>query len=397
MSVDGSSSEAPVARQLLDGLRFGHDVDLRAGDGGLTDADASDLRAALLSAGWEADPRPITISGGAFRGDLDLRNAVIDVPLVFEGCTFDQPIHLDGATLPALAFVGCPMIPGILANGCTIGQDLVIDRTTVAGAHTSVASMRQTAAVWLCEARLGGRVLLRNGAVIDGEGGRAIQADRIQVGANIRILSGSEVRGELRLLSAQVAGSLDIVSSTVTSHNLVAVELAEARFGGSLFLARTTSDGQPTVVDGLLVMSDVRVGAFVSIRGSVLRGRVFTADGPYDRPGRGMGHTAILAPRCEIGDDLHIDSRSTIDGGLDFSHAEVLGDVLFNGLVIDNPDDRSLDLGSADIGGSLVARRAELRGTMWLAGCRISASLALEDSAFAQPFGPAVIQAAGLW
>ncbi|MEM7324858.1 MAG: hypothetical protein AAF531_17360, partial [Actinomycetota bacterium] len=76
--------------------------------------------------------------------------------------------------------------------------------------------------------------------VIDGLGGRSVQADRVSIGANIRILQESELRGELRLLSARIAGSLDIVSSQVSTHDELAVELAEARLGGSVFLARTT-------------------------------------------------------------------------------------------------------------------------------------------------------------
>ena len=176
--------------------------------------------------------------------------------------------NLEGASLEALAFVDCSLIPGIAANGCVIRHDLLIDRTTIKGELRSLASMRQTAAIWLCEAKLGGRLLVRNYAIIDGGDGRSIQADRINIGANIRILNGSEIRGELRLISARVAGSLDIVSSSMIATDVAAVELAESKFGGSVFLAKTTADAPPTVIDGLLSMSDVTVGAalvFVSL------------------------------------------------------------------------------------------------------------------------------------
>jgi len=396
VSSDGHPPATSAATRLLDGLADGTDVRFELSDGSRSQVDASELRAALVSTPVDADPRPMTVSGADITGTLDLRNVMVDVPLVFENCAFDQPVRLDGAMLEGLTFVGCSLVPGILANGCTIRHDLVIDRTTVRGAHPSIASMRQTAAIWLCEAHLGGRLLIRNDAVVDGAGGRCIQADRIVVGANIRVLSGSTLIGQLRLLSAQVAGSLDLISSTVSTEHVVAVELAEARFGGSIFVARTSEQAPPSTIDGILVMSDVRVGAFVTIRGAVLNGRPFAADGPYDRPRRGMYRTAILAPRCEIGDDLHIDGTTSIRGGLAFPHSGVLGDLLLSEVRIDNPGDRSLDLGSADVSGTFLARRAEFLGTAWMAGCRISGSLALESSAFTDPDGAAVIQAAGL-
>ncbi len=396
MPTDGHAASTSARSRLAHGLTTGTDVAFEADDGSRSPVDASELRAALVSSSWDADPRPMTLSGADVTGSFDLRNVAIDVPLVFENCTFDHPIRLDGAMLEALAFVACPMVPGVVANGCTIRHDLIIDGSTVRGAHPTVASMRQTAAIWLCEARLGGRLLIRNQSIIDGAGGRCIQADRISVGANIRILSGSSLIGQLRLLSAQVAGSLDLMSSTVSAEHLVAVDLAEARLGGSVFVARTDDQAPPPTIDGILVMSDVRVGAFVTVRGAVLGGRSFTGEGPYDRPRRGMDRTAILAPRCEIGDDLHIDGATEIHGGMAFAHCSVLGDLIMSEVRIDNPGDRSLDLGSADVSGTLLARRAEFLGTVWMAGCRISGSLALEESRFTDPDGAAVVQAAGL-
>lgn len=256
--------------------------------------------------------------------------------------------------------------------------------------------MRQTAALWLCEGRIGGRLMITEQTVIDGLGGRSVQADRVSIGANIRILQESELRGELRLLSARIAGSLDIVSSQVSTHDELAVELAEARLGGSVFLARTTDSAAPTRIDGLLVMSDVIVGAFVQVKGAVLLGRKVRADGPYDRPIRHAQTVAFSAPRCEIGDDLYVDGRTVVSGGIVFPHATVLGDVLLRGVSIDNPDDRSLDLGRADVRGSLDLRNADIRGSIWLAGCEVGGSVVAEECELAGPSGPSMVLAAGL-
>ncbi|MGF1596193.1 MAG: hypothetical protein ACFCVK_04575 [Acidimicrobiales bacterium] len=211
------------AHRIAAGLRRGHDVDVLQPSGARGKLAAADLRSALLDTTGHADPRPFELAGCGLVGQLDLRNVDVQVPLSFRNCEFDQPVMLDGAHLRALSFVGCEPIPGIVANGATINGNLIIEETKIVGAVGTVASMRQTAAVWLCEARIGGRLLIRNGSTIDGRGGRSVQADRIVVGANIRILDRSNLVGELRLLSARVAGSLDIVSSTVVTHD----ELAE--------------------------------------------------------------------------------------------------------------------------------------------------------------------------
>ncbi|MGF1596169.1 MAG: hypothetical protein ACFCVK_04445 [Acidimicrobiales bacterium] len=368
----------------------------------------ADFRSALLDTTGHADPRPFQLAGCKLAGQLDLRNVDVGVPLRFLNCEFEQPVLLDGAHLRTLSLEGCEPIPGIVANGTTIDGNLIIDNTKIVGAVRTVASMRQTAAVWLCEARIGGRLLIRNGSTIDGCRGRSIQADRIVVGANIRILDRSKLVGELRLLSARVAGSLDIVSSTVETHDELAVELAEATFDGSLFLARTTPTSAATVIDGVLTTSDVRIGAFVSIKGARLVGRTVRADGAYDRPNRHAARVAVSAARCQIGDDLHIDDECEITGGLIFAHAAISGDVVFlpateptssaprRGLRITNPHDRALDFGGADIRGDLIANHAEIRGTAWLAGCTVGGSLFARGAELSDPADGAALAAAGL-
>ena len=83
-----------------------------------------------------------------------------------------------GATLRELTVLRCEF-PGLLGNEVDVRRDLNLSGSTVTGALPTTASQSRTAAIWLCESQLGGR-LLCVGTVIDPGDGRAIQADRIK-------------------------------------------------------------------------------------------------------------------------------------------------------------------------------------------------------------------------
>ena len=108
-------------------------------------------------------------------------------PLRFDGCEFDSAPVVEGADLFELALTGCPRLPGLLGNGLRLRRDLDLSGSRVAGAHRTSASTSKSAAVWLCESEIGGR-LLCVGTTLDGQGGRSIQADRIRVGGGVRLI-----------------------------------------------------------------------------------------------------------------------------------------------------------------------------------------------------------------
>lgn len=357
--------------------------------------DSTELRAALLGIDGPVAAGGLRIANCDITGVLDLSFARCVVPLRFEQCSFENPLRLEAAELPALSFDRCEL-PGINANGLKLARDLVFDNATaVRGALASLASTHHTAAVWLCEAEIGGRLLVR-GSEIDGRGGRSVQADRLRIGANIRFLNGSVATGEMRLLSARIAGSMDIVASTITADRETALELAEAQLGGSIFITDDTRYPTPTRIDGIIVLSDVKVGAFLRVKGATLTGRRATATDPFDRPVRHAQHVAISAPRIEVGDDLVIDADCRITGALLWPHSTVLGDVVLNGVTIDNPDDRALDFGGAEIRGSLVGRGMRALGSTWLAGARVGASVALGRASLSGANGRSALLATGI-
>ena len=73
-------------------------------------------------------------------------------------------------------------------------------------ASTTVAS-----ALWLCEARIGGRLLCRN-ATFNAPGQPAIQADRLRVAGTVRFIGNFRARGQIRMIGAHIGGSADLTA-----------------------------------------------------------------------------------------------------------------------------------------------------------------------------------------
>lgn len=142
--------------ELLDSGRQGRILDCSAG----TDrrpVDAALLRRCCLDFRDQIDPRGLRLHRAAVRGPVDLAGLTLPFPLRFEGCDFDSPVHVEGAELRDLALTGCDPLPGLLGNGLRLRGDLDLSRSSVTGAHRTSASLGKRSAVWLCEARIGGR------------------------------------------------------------------------------------------------------------------------------------------------------------------------------------------------------------------------------------------------
>jgi hypothetical protein len=180
---------------------------LECGDSGTRrSVDAVLLRRCCAELRDRIDRHGVRLRDAVITGSLDFSGLDVPFPLRFEGCEFDSPLTVEGAQLYELALTGCIRLPGLLANGVRIRRDLDLSRTHVTGALRTAASTSKRAAIWLCESEIGGPLLCVD-TVIDGGAERSIQADRMHVSGNIRLLHKFTTRGELRLIGARIDGS----------------------------------------------------------------------------------------------------------------------------------------------------------------------------------------------
>src|SRR5688572_26770229 len=78
------------------------------------------IRSFCLSRDGAVDPRGIRLRGAQVVGQLDLTAVEVPFGLRFEECSFEQAPILHGARVKELAFIACPKLPGLLANGIDV-------------------------------------------------------------------------------------------------------------------------------------------------------------------------------------------------------------------------------------------------------------------------------------
>jgi hypothetical protein len=360
--------------ELIGAGQRGATVDGMA-EGGKRTVEAAVLRACCHELKDRIDPRGLRLANAIVTGGLDLSGLVVPFSLRFEACEFDTAPVLEGAQLFELSLTGSPRLPGLLGNGLRLRRDLDLSRSRVTGAHWTNASTSTRAAIWLCESEIGGRLLLV-GTTIDGEGGRAVQADRIRVGGSVRLLRQFSSRGEIRLIGARVGGSLDVVGARLSAVDGPAIELGDATIEGSVFLIDDPA-GNRTEIRGRIGMGSTRISGRLDVRNATIEARPETSrDSSYARsvtPG-----TALDASRLSVAAEVTFADRCEVTGRIDMTMGDMSGVSIGGNCLLRAPGRTALDLTNAEIRAHLrLERDAVVEGTIRLEGAVIHGMLAL--------------------
>ena len=360
--------------ELASALRSGGVVD-GAANGIRRVVPAGLLRKCLREIGAEADTGGLRLDNAIVAGRFDLTGLVILFPLRFQGCEFDAAPVLEGAQLFELALRDSPRLPGLLANGLRVQRDLDLSGSSVAGAHWTSVSTSKPAAIWLCEAQIGGRLLCAR-TTIDGQGSRSIHGDRIQVGGAIRFIQGFTSSGEIRLHAARVESSLDLNGAQVTSLNGPAIDLENADIKGSVFLIEDSSGLRPRI-HGRVTLASARIGARLLIRNATMRAPAEERIGSiYERP-TSIG-SALNGRRLSVGAEVTLEGDCQITGRIDMSMGDMSSISISGNCTLRTPGATALDLTNASIRAQfLLSESAGIEGTIRLAGAAIHGTLAL--------------------
>ena len=353
--------------------------------------DAAIIRRVCYELRDQVDPRGLWLRKAAVTGRLDLAGLEVPFPLRFEDCNFESPVVLEGAQLYGIALNGC-VVPGLLANGVRIRHDLDLSRTHVMGALETSASTSKTAAIWLCESRVGGRLLCVD-SVIEG-GDRAIQADRIHVAGNVRLLHTFTSVGEVRLIGARIEGSLDLTGAKIDSEPTgLALDLGEAVIDGSVFLVEAS--GRAPDVRGRIDMGRARIGGQFLIRDARLEApQAVPVGSKYSRAR--LAGIALSAPRLSVGAEVTLEGDCQVTGGIDLSMSELSNLSVNSGCALRAPGQTALNLTNAELLSSLtVGAGVTVDGTVRLTGARIHGRLTLDGAVLNAPEGKTLIAAQG--
>lgn len=379
-----------LAERLIAAARQRTVADLGRPDG-LTPLPADVIRVLCTERRDEVDRFGLRIRGAAITGVLDLRAVAVPFALELAGCEIAEAPVVEGADLHSLAFVAGTRLPGLLANGVRIRRDLDLSGAEVWGASATAASLAWTAAIWLTEAEVGGR-LLAFGTRIVGPADRSIQADRTHFGGNVRLLDGFVADGELRFLAVRLDGSLDVSGARLVPKNGLALDLGAAAVGGSILLIDYESmpGSAGPEVRGRIELGHATVGGRVLVRNGTL---VAPPAGVgtfryFDRAGEPMRRLAINAPRLTVVGDVEV-AATRVEGGLNLTGAEVRGTVVLDGITIRNPGDRAVDLTTATVGGDVSGIGLRAQGGVHLTGARVGGGVRLSRAYLSCPAEPA--------
>jgi hypothetical protein len=359
-----------------------------------TQIHSKELRDLILRNSSSIDPFGVRLFHAKIIGPLDLSNTVVPFPLHFTNCTFSDPPVFEGADLKALHITDS-RLPGLLANGVQIRRDLILSGSLITGVHVTPSSLTRTSAIWLTESTIGGR-LLAVGTRVQTDADRAIQADRSKVTGDVRLVQGFHATAEVRLLAAQLNGSLDLTGSRLEpQQDGRALDVAEATIGGSVFFIDDPDEGLQSVVTGRIEMGRTVINGRLWFRRAKLiappvgKGRHdYNTKDPGDR-------LAFIAPGLHVSGEVILEV-SEVEGGLAFPGAVIDGGVIMDSGSIRNPGYFSLDLSHAQLGGSFRTEGTPaapetatpvIQGTVNLAGVRVAGSLDLSGAALSFPGG----------
>ncbi|TDP92819.1 hypothetical protein [Labedaea rhizosphaerae] len=333
------------------------------------------------------DPRGVRIRGAEVTGMLDLSGVSMAVPLRFDGCTFTDELRVEGASLHELALTDCRLSGGVRANGVHVAHDLDLSGSHVSGAIATAVSANR-AAIWLCEAEIGGR-LLCHGTRVDGDADRSLFADLLLVRGSIQLLD-FVARAEVRLYNAKIHGSIDCTGARVSPGQL-AINLANAAVGGSVVLAEMH-------VNGWIAMSSVRIGAHFVVRDTELHDDGSGVVRRTDKYATGRTPDTVLwAQRLSVNGTVSFESACRTRGRLDFSLGDFGGVRFDSGCVLEAPDDVALDLTNAELRSGLIMHKGvDVAGTVRIEGAAINGNLTLQRISMRRPAGLALLAASSV-
>ena len=333
------------------------------------------LRKCCLKLRDQIDPRGLRLNNAIVDGLLDLSGMTVPFPLRFHGCEFVSAPLVEGAQLSELWLTNCPRLPGLLGNGLQLRRDLDLSGSQIAGAHRTTASRSRLASVWLCESEIGGRLLCVD-TIIDGQGDRAIQADRIHVHGAVRLLHNFAALGEIRLIGARIGGSVDLAGAHIQSSAGPCLDLENAIIDGGVFLIKDP-DGRRPVIRGRIDMGSAHISSQFHIRNATLEASTqATERSIYARPT--AADKAINAPRLFVGAEMMLEGPCEATGTIDLSMSDISSMLIGENCLLRAPGHTALDLTNAQIRALLrLDENATVEGTIRLAGAHIHGTLAL--------------------
>jgi hypothetical protein len=333
---------------------FGTDRPQAAGPVASCSPDASrTIQAAVLAmlcsgtkAEWPVHPNGIRVQGVTIVGRLALPARTICVPLEFINCRFQELIHLEDAQTRTIRLSGT-WVPGIVADRLKMTGTLYIDHGFICEGPLR-----------LVDANISGSIF-GNGAHLENPSGEAFHGARLAVGGSIFFRDGFSAVGELRFVDAQLGAVLECDGANIQKSSGRALN-ADRLNAGSVFLRNGFQASGEVRLVGAHLRYDLRC-----------TGATFANEG-----GVALRADALVAKNYVL---LSKDFRAK--GTVRFTNANV-GVLDLEGATLDNAAGRALDGFELTTNGDVNLRKLTANGDVNLGAARIGGSLRCDGATF---------------
>ncbi|MCX5215185.1 oxidoreductase [Kitasatospora sp. NBC_00240] len=294
-------------QQVWDAFAAGTLVNLRSGSAGSDDPRTGDawgeertvraevLRALLL----DGRAGRLWLAGARIVGPLDLADSSVGCAVTLEGCRFEEPVVLRGASMRSTGLIGC-WIPGLDGWLLQVDGNLFFEDSVVAGRLT-LTRAHITGELRLSGVHLTARELLGPAAPDDAAraaGIWALWAGGLVMDGGCFARKGFTARGGLRLVGAQ--------------------------FNGGLFLERATIDnpggdaisGEDLFASTMMLSEGFTANGAIRLPGATVRSRLSLDDARLTG-----GPVSLDATRLRVG-DLQLTTAAVPEGAVDLQEAQ---------------------------------------------------------------------------
>jgi hypothetical protein len=267
------------------------------------------------------DPNGIRALGARILGSVDLSYVTVPFGLTLWGCRLTEEVRLRSTDIASLDLQG------------TWLHTLFADDARVKGAVFLRHGFRATGGVRLLGARMGGDLDLSDATLLNPplagipRSGHAMGADGIEVTGSIFLNGNFHAEGAVRLLGAQIGGTLDCANATI--HN--APESGLPNSGMALIADRAVVRGTAFLNQGFRATGQVRLaGAKV---GGDLDCSSATFANPL-QPGLAAAGTALIVDTIDVTGAIYLNRGFRAEGEVRLVDARIGGQLNCDGAQI---------------------------------------------------------------
>ena len=306
----------------------------------------------LLLGGDQSTPlheQGVRLMGAWIEGELNLENTRTVSAIDCIACTFTKLLMLRSSILPSGLFLTWSEVPGIQGDGLVTTGDVFLND-----------GFKATGEVRLLGAQIGGSLDCDKGQ-FDGNGGNALSADGALIKSAVFLRDGFKATGTVRLLGAQIGGSLECDKGQFDGNG-----------GNALYADRALTKGGVFLRDGFQAKGTVR------LLGAQIGDSLECGKGQFD----GSGVHALIADGAVIKGSVLCDGVQAM-GTVRLLGAQIDGSLICDKGRFDGNGGDALIADGAVIKGAVFLRDGfQATGTVRLVGAQIGGDLVCNKGQF---------------